>query len=70
MLPYTTEVKALQRLKRQLAAYRVVVGRPRQEELVTLLDRSGLDIAQLQNWAVDLAPPPTGGTQGAHWSAR
>lgn len=56
-LPYTTEVEAFQRLKRQLAAYRVVFGQPRQEELVTLLDRSDVDIAQLRNWAVDLAPP-------------
>ena len=59
-LPYTTEIEAFRRLKRQLAAYRVVFGQPRQEELVTLLDRSGLDIAQLRNWAVDLAPPDPG----------
>ncbi len=56
-LPYTTEVEAFDRLKRQLAAYRVVFGQPRQEELLTLLDRSILDTAQLRDWAVDLAPP-------------
>ena len=39
-LSYTAEVKMFDRLKRQLAAYRVV-GQPRQEELVTLLDRAG-----------------------------
>ena len=55
-LPYTAEVEALDRLKRQLAAYRVVLGQPRQEELLTLLDRPELD-AQLGNWAVDLSPP-------------
>ncbi len=60
-LPYTTEIEAFKRLKRQLAAYRVVFGQPRQEELVTLLDRADLDIARLSNWAVDLSPPPTGG---------
>ena len=60
-LPYTTEVEAFRRLKRQLAAYRVVFGQPRQEELVTLLDRSDVDIKQLRNWAVDLAPPDAGG---------
>ena len=41
-LSYTAEVKMFDRLKRQLAAYRVVFGQPRQEELVTLLDRAGV----------------------------
>ena len=59
-LPYTTEIEAFDRLKRQLAAYRVVFGQPRQEELLTLLDQSSVDTAQLSNWAVDLAPPATG----------
>ena len=58
-LPYTTEIEAFDRLKRQLAAYRVVFGQPRQEELVTLLDRSGVEVARLRDWAVDLSPPPT-----------
>lgn len=58
-LPYTAEVEALERLKRQLAAYRVVLGQPRQEELITLLDRPELD-ARLRNWAVDLSPPTPG----------
>ena len=56
-LPYTTEVEAFDRLKRQLAAYRVVFGQPRQEELVTLLDRSGVNVTRLRDWAVDLTPP-------------
>ena len=56
-LPYTAEVDAFDRLKRQLAAYRVVFGQPRQEELVTLLDQSGVDVAKLRGWAVDLSPP-------------
>ena len=58
-LPYTTEIEAFDRLKRQLAAYRVVFGQPRQEELVTLLDRSGVDVTRLRDWAVDLSPPVT-----------
>ena len=58
-LPYTTEVEAFDRLKRQLAAYRVVFGQPRQEELLALLDQSGVDTTQLRNWAVDLSPPGT-----------
>ncbi len=59
-LPYTTEIEAFKRLKRQLAAYRVVFGQPRQEELVTLLDRADLDVARLRNWAIDLSPPTRG----------
>ena len=56
-LPYTAEIQAFDRLKRQLAAYRVVFGQPRQEEPVTLLDRSGVDVARFRDWAVDLSPP-------------
>ena len=55
-LPYTAEVEAFDRLKRQLAAYRVVFGQPRQAELVTLLDRAGIDVTRLRGWAVDLSP--------------
>ncbi len=61
-LPYTAEIAAFDRLKRQLAAYRVVFGQPRQEELVTLLDRSGVDVEKLRNWAVDLSPPAPPGS--------
>ena len=61
-LPYTTEVEAFRRLKRQLAAYRVVFGQPRQEELITLLDRADLDVTRLRNWAIDLTPPAKGGS--------
>ena len=66
LLPYTTEREAFARLKRQLAAYRVVFGQPRQEELVTLLDRSDVDVAKLKHWAVDLRPPEISNS-GIHW---
>ena len=59
-LPYTTEAAAFKRLKRQLAAYRVVFGQPRQEELITLLARADLDITRLKGWSVDLSPPVRG----------
>ena len=59
LLPYSREVEAFQRLKRQLAAYRVAFGQPRQEELVTLLDQAGLEEARLRDWAIDLSPPQT-----------
>ena len=60
MLPYTSEVEAFARLKRQLAAYRVVFGQPRQQELVTLLDQSKFDSAQLRSWTIDISPPAHG----------
>ena len=57
LLPYAREVGAFQRLKRQLAAYRVVFGQPRQEELIALLDRADFSVAQLRELTIDLAPP-------------
>jgi hypothetical protein len=55
-LPYTREVQAFERLKRQLAAYRVVFGQPRQEELMVLLEKAELSLANLREWSVDLSP--------------
>lgn len=57
LLSYTREFEGFSRLKRQLAAYRVVLGQPRQEELVTLLDNARFETQQLDEWAVDLSPP-------------
>ena len=59
LLPYSREESAFKRLRRQLAAYRVVFGQPRQEELLSLLDQSSASEAQLREWAMDLAPPGT-----------
>ena len=55
LLPHTREIELFDRLKRQLAAYRVVFGQPRQEELVTLLEPT--DVDQLEDWTIDLSPP-------------
>lgn len=55
-LPYTREVEIFAKLKRQLAAYRVVFGQPRQEELLNLLDRPEITREQLQAWSINLAP--------------
>ena len=57
LLPYTRETTLYELLKRQLAAYRVVFGQPRQEELLSLLDQSELSTTQLRDWAIDLSPP-------------
>jgi len=56
LLPWTREVTAFARLKKQLAAYRVVFGQPRQEELLNLLERSSIDLDVLREWVVDLRP--------------
>ena len=57
LLPYTRETEAFRRLKRQLAAYRVVFGQPRQEEMIALLDRADFSAAQLRELTIDLSPP-------------
>lgn len=56
LLPYTREVEAFKRLKRQLAAYRVVFGQPRQEELLNLLDQSDINLEDLSSWQISLSP--------------
>ena len=57
LLPYTREVEAFDLLKRQLAAYRVVFGQPRQQELVALLERADFSVTQLRELTIDLSPP-------------
>jgi len=56
MLPYTRENELFARLQRQLAAYRVVFGQPRQEELLRLLEQSDIDYDDLNAWSIDLSP--------------
>ena len=64
LLPYTKENSAFERLRRQLAAYRVVFGQPRQEELLNLLDQSGSTERQMRDWMIDLSPPSSNGPRG------
>lgn len=70
LLPWTREVEAFALLKRQLAAYRVVFGQPRQEELLRLLTSSGLDTRTLHEWMIDLRPPAVSADALAHTSGR
>ncbi len=56
LLPYASEIEAFERLLRQLAAYRVVFGQPRQEEMLNLLDQSTLSIRDIQALTIDLSP--------------
>ncbi len=61
LLPWTREIEAFARLKRQLAAYRVVFGQPRQEELLNLLERAAIGTDEMREWIVDLRPRRDGG---------
>jgi len=59
MLPYSKEVERLRQLKRSLAVYRLVMGQPRQEDLLAHLgrfvDESGDPSPDLP--VLSLAPP-------------
>ncbi len=59
LIPLSREVEQLERLKRSLAAYRMVFGQPRQEDLVAFLgSRAGSEALDLlgEQLRVDLAP--------------
>ncbi len=56
LIPFSSEVSQLQRLKRSLAIYRAVFGQPRQEELLELLEGSEISREQLEEWTVSLRP--------------
>jgi helicase-like protein len=62
MLPLSREHGDLERLKRDLATYRLVFGQPRQEDLLALLQKRGVhrDRQALHHWRVDLTPPEAG----------
>ena len=63
LLPLSREVGRLEDLRRSLAAYRCVIGQPRQEELLAFL-RSRLSAEALaafsQTVTIDLSPPTCG----------
>jgi hypothetical protein len=61
VMPYSLSVDAarLDRLKHDVALYRLTVGQPRQEDMLELLRRSGAadDPARLSELRIDLRPP-------------
>ena len=60
MLPLSSEVGRLKRLKKALVVYRSVIGQPRQEELLQFLEEhlSPEEIEDIVSEAmVDLSPP-------------
>ena len=60
LIPLSREVERLERLKRSLAAYRMVFGQPRQEDLMAYL-RGHVDSIELaalsERLRIDLGPP-------------
>ncbi|WP_207021457.1 helicase-related protein [Phycicoccus sp. DTK01] len=56
VMPLSRETHALSRLMRTLGAYRLVMGQPRQEELLSYL---GDRVDQLADLGIDLSPPET-----------
>jgi hypothetical protein len=58
-LPLSKEVEQLKRLKRSLAAYRMVIGQPRQEDLLSYLQGSLADeelSTLIKDLRIDLTP--------------
>lgn len=50
------EEEQLERLKRNLAIYRVVFGQPRQAELTALINGGGISQSEIDSWVVRLEP--------------
>lgn len=46
-------------LKRRLALYRLVLGQPRQEDLLAALERGDITEVQAREWRIDLSPVTT-----------
>jgi hypothetical protein len=58
-LPLSKEVRGLEQLRRSLAAYRMVFGQPRQEDVVKLLQsrfEDEVEAADLLQYRIDLSP--------------
>jgi Helicase conserved C-terminal domain len=62
MLALSREEAQLERLKRNLAIYRVVFGQPRQAELVEFLNGGSVSIQEMDSWVVRLVPQVGGGS--------
>ena len=68
VLKCSREHAALPRLRERLATYRLVLGLPRQEDLLATLERNGVTAEQARDWRIDLSPPPSRRSAAATWS--
>ncbi|PWC39114.1 helicase-related protein [Azospirillum sp. TSO35-2] len=57
MPAFSQETERLPRLLRRVALYRLVLGQPRQEDLLVALERRGITEEQARAWRIDLSPP-------------
>lgn len=58
ILDWSREHDAWPRLRNRLATYRLVMGLPRQDDLLETLERNGVTAEQAKLWKIDLSPPP------------
>lgn len=72
LLPFSRDKARFGRLKRGLALYRVVFGQPRQEDLLSHLERNAnLSDGDVTDWLISLTPPVDGdGADQAQCAAR
>ena len=57
VLDWSREHDAWPRLRNRLATYRLVMGMPRQDDLLETLERNGITPDQARAWKIDLSPP-------------
>jgi hypothetical protein len=57
VLDWSREHEAWPRLRNRLATYRLVMGMPRQDDLLETLERNGITPDQARAWKIDLSPP-------------
>lgn len=57
VLRWSREAEFWPKLRNSLATYRLVLGLPRQEDLLVTLERNGITSEQARAWRIDLAPP-------------
>lgn len=57
-LNHSREAESWPKLRARLATYRLVIGLPRQEDLLDALERNGVTAEQAADWKIDLRPPP------------
>lgn len=57
VLGWSREHDAWPRLRNRLAVYRLVMGMPRQDDLLETLERNGITPEQAREWRINLSPP-------------
>lgn len=61
-LKLSREAELWPRLRARLGIYRLVIGLPRQEDLMAALERNGVNAEDARTWRIDLSPRVASGT--------